>query len=437
MYKIAIETLGCRLNQAESAILQNRFAERGYALTSDPLDADLFVLHTCTLTTHATAKSRRRLRWVARRNPDACVAAIGCYAQTDAAALARIPGVDFVVGTADKLRLAEIIPAPVKLPEPAVINRPASTRGFAIDGTGHYPLHTRANIKIQEGCDFVCAFCIIPRARGRARSRDYHDIMREARELALAGHRELVITGVNVGTYNDSGRTLADVVKALADIAPLDRIRISSIEPTTIEDALLDEMARGGKLCRYLHVPMQSGDGETLARMRRRYHADAYRAFMEDASARVPGIGLGTDVMVGFPGESEAAFQRSCEMVEALPFVNVHVFSFSARPRTRAFSMDNPVPPREIHDRSERLHRLALEKKHEIYAAQAGREFDVLFEASADGRHYAGFSDSYLRVRVQSAENVTNTIARVTVRGAELEEDGERVVAVGEIRREP
>ncbi|MDH4037927.1 MAG: tRNA (N(6)-L-threonylcarbamoyladenosine(37)-C(2))-methylthiotransferase MtaB [Candidatus Krumholzibacteria bacterium] len=436
MYKIAIETLGCRLNQAESAILQSRFAEKGYALTTDPLDADLFVLHTCTLTGQATSKSRRRLRWVARRNPDACVAAIGCYAQTDADALARIPGVDFVVGTAHKLRLPDIISAPVKLPEPTVINNPATKHGFEIAGTGVYPLHTRANLKIQEGCDFVCAFCIIPRARGRARSRDYRDILREARKLAAAGHRELVITGVNVGTYNDGGRTLADVVKALCDIEPLDRIRISSIEPTTIEDALLDEMAAGGKLCRYLHVPLQSGDSRTLSRMRRRYDADVYRAFMEDAVARVPGIGLGTDVMVGFPGESEAAFERSCEMVRALPFVNVHVFSFSARPRTSAYGMDQPVPAARIQRRSEYLRRLALARQHATYLERTNGVMDVLFEGTGDGGLWTGFSDSYIRVRVQSPENLSNRIARVAVKDVELDGNAERVVAVGDIRRE-
>ncbi len=435
MYKVAIETLGCRLNQAESAILQSRFAAQGYTFTTDPLDADLFVLHTCTLTTQATSKSRRRLRWVAKRNPDACVAAIGCYAQTDAEALARIPGVDFVVGAADKLRLADIIPTPVKLPEATVINNPSPKQGFEIEGAGYYPRHTRANIKVQEGCDFVCAFCIIPRSRGRARSRDFHDIVREARELAAAGHRELVVTGVNIGTYNDSGHTLADVVKTLTDIEDLDRIRISSIEPTTIEDALLDEMASGGKVCRYLHVPAQSGDSGVLSAMRRRYDADAFRAFMEEAVARVPGIGLGTDIMVGFPGEDEAAFEQSCNLVRELPFVNVHVFSFSARPRTSAFAMDNPVPPRDISSRSERLHRLALMKKHEVYAAQAGRQLDVLFETPAGPGTYTGFSDNYIRVNAESGEDLANTIERVDIRDVELSADEERVVAVGNIRR--
>jgi threonylcarbamoyladenosine tRNA methylthiotransferase MtaB len=225
-------------------------------------------------------------------------------------------------------------------------------------------------------------------------------------------------------------------VKALCDIEALDRIRISSIEPTTIENALLDEMAAGGKVCRYLHVPMQSGDSDTLSRMRRRYDAAGYRAFMENAVARVPGIGLGTDVMVGFPGESEAAFEHSRRIVSELPFVNVHVFSFSARPRTSAFHMDNPLPPNEIRRRSEHLHRVALARKHEVYQAHTGSVVDVLIEGADRDGLYAGFSDSYIRVGVEANADLTNTIQRVRIRGVELRSNEDRVMAVGDIRRE-
>jgi threonylcarbamoyladenosine tRNA methylthiotransferase MtaB len=431
LYKVAFETLGCRLNQAETAILQNRFRERGYAIVGNPVEADLYVLHTCTLTSQSSSKCRRRLRWVIRRNPDACVAAIGCYAQTDANELARIAGVDFVVGTADKLRLTEIIPSPVKLDRPVLLNAAAPAGAFTIQGEGRYPLHTRANLKIQEGCDFACAFCIIPRSRGRARSRDFHDIAREARSLAAAGHREIVITGVNIGTYRDGGRTLTDVVRALADIDGLERIRISSIEPTTIDDGLVDLMKPGGKLCPYLHVPAQSGDSGVLARMRRRYDAREFEDFLCSAVERVPGIGLGTDLIVGFPGEDEAAFERSCQLVAAFPFVNVHVFSFSARPRTSAFAMDGRVPPAEVRRRSARLHRLALSRKHEVYTSRVGSELRVLFESRAGDGTWGGFSDEYIRVRASSPGDMGNGFARVAVTGVEVGSDG--VYARGEI----
>lgn len=429
MHKVAFETLGCRLNQAETAILQRRFLERGYAVTNDPLEADLYVLHTCTLTTHSTARCRRHLRRVIRANPQACVAAIGCYAQTDAAELARIPGVDYVVGTAEKLRLADIIAAPVKRAAAAVVNPVADARAFTIAGEGYYPLHTRANLKIQEGCDFVCAFCIIPRSRGRARSREFGDIVREARSLALAGHREVVITGVNIGTYREGGRTLADVITALEDIEGLERIRISSIEPTTVDAALLDRMAAGGKLCPYLHLPAQSGDDGVLERMRRRYDGGEFTRFLREAVARVPGIGLGTDVIVGFPGEDEAAFARSCDLVSAFPFVNVHVFSFSARPRTSAFAMDDRVAPAEIRRRSDRLHRLALAARHEACASRIGCEARVLFESRGADGAWVGFTDEYIKVRLEWPGDLHNRMGRVEITRAERVDDGDRVYA--------
>lgn len=417
MYKIAFDTFGCRLNQAETATLHDQFRSLGYEVTDDPCEADLFVVNTCTLTSQATSKCRRRLRSVIRSNPDACVAAIGCYAQTDAEALGRIPGIDYIVGTNDKLRLAEIIPSPVKLPEPLVVQNPVAKDTFTIDGAGYYPSNTRANLKVQEGCDFVCAFCIIPRSRGRARSREFGDIVREAQALAESGHRELIVTGVNMGTYRDGKYTLADVLRALGDVDGLERIRLSSIEPTTIEDEVLDEMARGGKLCPYLHVPMQSGDSGVLAAMRRKYTAEEYRAFMEMVVERVPGVGLGTDVMVGFPGESEAAFERSADMVTALPFTHIHVFSFSSRPRTTAHGMPDKVPPGVIKSRSERMHRLGEMKKAEYYAAQTGKTLRVLFEERASHGAFVGFSDNYVKVSIDTGDDLSNRLVDVRVTG--------------------
>ncbi len=250
VFTVAFETLGCRLNQAETAIFARQFLDRGYRLVGDSAEADLCIVNTCTLTHHAASKCRRLIRSIIRRNPDACVAAVGCYSQTGVDELRTIRGLDYIVGTADKMRLHEIIAEPAKLPEPVVVREPAAREHFSIEGVGLYPTHTRANLKVQEGCSFVCSFCIVPRSRGPARSRDFDDIVREARALAGAGHREIVITGINVGTYEDRGRSLADIVDALEPIDGLDRIRLSSIEPTTIDEGLVDRIAAGGKLCR-------------------------------------------------------------------------------------------------------------------------------------------------------------------------------------------
>jgi len=433
MYKIAFDTFGCRLNQAETASLTDRFRERGYEMTGNPLEADLYVVNTCTLTSQATSKCRRKLRSVIRRNPDACVAAIGCYAQTDAEALRKIPGIDYIVGTNDKLRLAEIIPSPDKLPEPLVVHTPVAKDTFTIEGAGHYPFTTRANLKVQEGCDFVCAFCIIPRARGRARSREFSNILEEARALAASGHRELIVTGVNMGTYRDGRYTLGDVIQGLVDIDGLDRIRLSSIEPTTIEDAIIEEMASGsGKLCPYLHVPLQAGDSGVLEAMRRKYSAGEYREFMEMVAARVPDVGLGTDIMVGFPGETDAAFENSVEMITALPYTHIHVFSFSARPRTTAYGMEK-VPAHTIRARSQRMHRIGEMKKAEFYAAQEGKVLRVLFEERISDGTFVGFTDNYVKVSVRTGKTFSNVIEDVRITGLRTPKAREPLYATGEL----
>ncbi len=417
MYKIAFETFGCRLNQAETATLTRQFMARGYEVIDDPLSADLYVVNTCNLTSPATSKCRRKIRSVIRRNPGACVAAIGCYAQTDAENLKEIEGLDYIVGTSDKLRLAEIIPEPVKLPEPLIVNNPVDKDTFTIDEAGHYPWNTRANLKVQEGCDFVCSFCIVPRSRGRARSREFGNIVEEARLLAEAGHRELVVTGVNMGTYRDGNYRLSDVLRALSDVDGIDRIRLSSIEPTTIEDKVIAHMAEGGKLCPYAHVPAQSGDAGILTAMRRKHDSTGFRRFLEDAVERVPGLGLGTDIMVGFPGESEAAFENSCELMRALPWTNIHVFSFSARPRTSAWNMDDKVPAGVIRERSEAMHRIADMKKAEYYGAREGETLRVLFEERDGNGRWIGFSDNYVKVAVDADGDLSNQLLPVRVTG--------------------
>ncbi len=430
MYKVAFDTFGCRLNQAETATLHDRFRARGYEITTRADEADLFVVNTCSLTSQATAKCRRRIRSVIRRNPDACIAAIGCYAQTDADALAQIEGLDYIVGTADKLRLAELIPVPVKLPAPQVVRTEALRAAFTIEGAGYYPASTRANIKVQEGCDFVCAFCQIPRSRGRARSREFGDVVREARALAASGHRELVVTGVNIGTYRDGRYRLPDVLAALGDIDGLERVRLSSIEPTTIDDAVIREMEPGaGKLCPYLHVPLQSGSDRVLAAMRRRYTRAQYVAFIENALARVPNLGLGTDVIVGFPGEDDGAFADSVGVIEALPFTHVHVFSFSARPRTSALGMPDPVDAAVVRARSARMHRVAARKKADFYAAQEGRELRVLFEQRDIDGAFVGFSDNYVKVRLECEDDLRNRFVGVRITGLAARASDDAILA--------
>jgi threonylcarbamoyladenosine tRNA methylthiotransferase MtaB len=246
----------------------------------------------------------------------------------------------------------------------------------------------------------------------------------------------LVITGVNMGTYRDGRYTLADVTRGLADIDGLDRIRLSSIEPTTIEDDVIVQMAEGGKLCPYMHVPAQSGDDGVLAAMRRKHDTAEFRRFLDDAIARVRGLGLGTDIMVGFPGETDEAFENSCDLIRSLPFTNIHVFSFSARPRTTAYGMPDKVPTEIVRDRSATMHRIADMKKAEFYGGQEGRTLRVLFEERDVRGQFLGFTDNYVKVAVQSPENLSNQLRSVRLTGVDhtgKTGSGASLIATGEM----
>jgi len=300
----------------------------------------------------------------------------------------------------------------VQREEPVVITPTISRDSFTIPMAGIDRRHTRANIKIQDGCDFFCSFCEIPYARGRARSREFTDILKEARELVAAGHQEIVITGINVGTYQNHNHHLVDVIDALEQIEGLARIRISSIEPTTIPEKLIQTMTKESKVCRYLHVPLQSGNNQVLTKMKRKYTSEEFLDFIEMAYAAVPQICIGTDIIVGFPSESESDFKDTLEKVREWPIHYFHVFSYSQRymAKSRELSDLNAAPI--IADRSKQLRDLSQRKRRAYYESLAGTTQDVLFEQVKEGA-WQGLTDHYARVRVQSKDNLTNRICKV------------------------
>lgn len=401
--RVSFHTLGCRLNQAETALIAEGFRRSGYEVREHGSPVEVAVIHTCSVTDRADASCRHAIRKIRKRSPDAVVCAVGCYAQAEPDAAASVPGVDLVVGNDRKYRLADLVEdltrGACEGPRIEVERRPG--RGaFDVPGAGHYPFTTRANLKIQDGCDFCCAFCILPRIRGRAHSRPFGEVVAEARELARRGHRELVITGVNVGTYGSGGRTVADVARAACGIPGVARVRVSSIEPTTVPGDLVDWMASDERACPHLHLPLQSGDDRVLSRMRRVYTASDYVRFAESALARVPGLALGTDVIVGFPGETDPQFERTLALVERIPFAYLHVFSYSDRPRTVADRLDGKVHARTVKERSERMRALASRKKRAFLASRLGRVDDVLFETVDGDGLRKGLTGSYVRVGV-------------------------------------
>lgn len=398
-YRASFYTLGCRLNQAETAVISRTFQEKGYRIVEFGEDTDLCVINTCSVTEHSEAKCRNIIRSVLRKSPQAFVAVTGCYAQIGAENLKKIEGVDLIVGTEYKMKVAQYIQTPSKLPAPVVLHtRRISRDNFTVEAIGNHSEVTRANLKIQDGCDFFCTFCIIPFTRGRERSRKLGDLLREAEELARQGHKEVVLTGVNIGRYFDEGRTLLDAVKALEGIDGIERIRITSIEPTTIQEDLVDYMASSPKLCPYFHVPVQSGDDKILKAMNRRYTVKDYLQFVERVVQKVPDVGLGTDMIVGFPGEGDAEFENSRRLLEESPLNYAHVFSYSRRPGTRAAKMDSPVHPETIKERSKILQQLSRKKRQNFYSRYVGRTVRVLFETRNEEGIFTGLTANYIRV---------------------------------------
>jgi len=411
--KVSFYTLGCRLNQAETALIGNTFRQKGYELVEFGQSADVCVINSCTVTEQADSKCRQLVRQVLRKNPATFVAVVGCYAQIGSEALRQVEGIDLIVGTQDKLRVGDYIDDPIKLPTPQVIKNKMTKTPFTIATAGSAAPTTRANLKIQDGCDFMCSFCVIPFARGRARSRAFWDIQREALQLVNAGHQEIVLTGVNIGTYQFEDKTFLDVVKMLLTIPALKRLRLSSIEPTTIPHELIDLMADSAVLCPHLHIPVQSGDDQILAAMKRLYTTEEYLQFVEYAAKRIPDILIGTDIMIGFPGESDTAFQASCALLKNSPLAYAHIFTFSERGGTAATKLQNKISPTVKKRRSAELHRLSEEKKHHFYTRFLGRQLRVLTEEQNELGHWQGFSDNYIKVAIRSENLSPNFLATV------------------------
>jgi len=407
---VSFVTIGCRVNQYETAVLRNLFLYRGFQIVDAGQAADIAVINTCTVTDQSDTDTRRWVHRLRRLNPQVRIAAVGCQAQLQADSLAAMPNVFWVIGNEIKLNLADII-AQDDAPQIAIrqSKRPSA---FRIDMPGSDPTRTRANLKIQDGCNNFCSYCEVPYARGRARSRDFKNILTEARALVKAGHQEIILTGINVGAYQHQGRTLLDVIEAMEDLQRLERIRISSIEPTRILEKVIAHMAVSQKLCRHLHIPVQYGADEILTRMGRHYTVRDLERLFAQAAAQVPGICVGTDVIVGFPGETLDTFEQTYQFLKSQPIHYFHVFRFSVRPNAVAGRLDDQVPAEELRRRSERLRALGLRKRNRFYRGLLGQTVAVLFEQRKND-FWQGLTDHFVPVRVSSEKNLKNKIRRV------------------------
>ncbi len=440
---VTFYTLGCRLNQAETATLSDAFRQEGYAIKEFGEQTDVCVINTCSVTGQSEAHCRNMIRSVLRKHPDTFMAVVGCYAQVGLDMLRGIPGIDMIIGTEQKFQAARLVnsvletqgirPYLPKQAEPLIFHSAdIAAADFTMQSAGNFTARTRANIKIQDGCDFFCSYCIVPYTRGRDRSREFDDIRREAEELAARGHQEIVITGVNIGTYSYQGKGILDVLRLLEEIDGIRRIRLTSIEPMTVPDGMIDYIAASRKLCHFFHIPLQSGSNAVLTLMNRRYRREEFAEFVLKLSDTVPEVNIGTDIIVGFPGEGEAEFEESRELLATLPLNYAHVFSFSARQGTKAAALPHPVAPEIIAERSETLRALSKQKRRAFYERQIGKTVSVLFERKQRNGVFTGYTGNYIKVGVTSDESLSNQMRDALITG--VTDDN---IAVGRLHHPP
>jgi len=403
---VGLMTVGCKLNQYETEGVAERLEKRGFVVVPFDEVADVYVVNTCTVTGRSDYRSRQMLRRAARLNGDALVVATGCYAQREPEALAEMPEVDLVVGNSAKRQLAELVVESLAGGRYEGGTRTESgslaEQPFEAYDISRFRGYTRAFIKIQDGCDHRCTYCAVPDARGPARSRDFDDVVAQARLLAANGYREAVLTGVHIGAYDaPDGRRLPELLRALSGIDELVRLRLGSVEPRELTPELADEIVTNAKICNHLHVPLESGSDAVLKRMRRGYTREEYVEAVRRVTDRDPLCGLGTDVMVAFPGETEEDFADTVGLIESLPFTYLHVFAFSPREGTPAAEMDGAVPAAEAKQRSRFLRDHGAMRSLEFRRGLVGRTLEVLVEERDGEGPLSGLAGNYVRVEVE------------------------------------
>lgn len=419
MPTIALATLGCKLNFAETSALGKQFVDRGYAPVDFGLPADVTVINTCSVTARADRECRQLIRRTLRASPESVVVVTGCYAQLKPEEVASIDGVDFVMGTREKTSIASAIGVPGKQESPQVrVSDIAAADDFGPAWSSEAGGRTRAFLKVQDGCDYSCSFCTIPLARGMSRSQGVGESVRQAEELVADGYREIVLTGVNVGDYGrKSGTDLAALLGALVQVRGLQRLRISSIEPNLLTDEIIGFVASRSVMCRHFHIPLQSGADEILRGMRRRYTTERYAERIRAVVERIPDCGIGADVIVGFPGESDGDFLTTCAFLADLPVSYLHVFSYSERPDTMAARFASAVDPGVRAERSRILRGIGLRKKQEFYNRMVGKTVPVLLEADEEDGCRCGFTGNYVRVTVPAGDAPGNSLVDVAITG--------------------
>jgi len=418
---IAFATLGCKLNQADTHEMEALLASRGYRAVPFEETAQVYVINTCTVTARADFSDRQMIRRAIARNPDALIVVTGCLAQTNPAAVARIPGVDLIVGNQEKYDLAGLLGSLTKSAKPLVrVGEIQTAAGLPVAPVTHLRGRSRAFVKIQDGCQHRCAFCIVPFARGGSRSQQPDVVVDQASRLVENGYGEVVLTGVDMGHYGWDlvpRTTLAALIRRLVNLPGLRRLRLSSILPPYFSAELIEVIAGSPKISPHLHIPLQSGSDRVLRLMRRPYNSRSYSSLVERLSRAVPDVGLGADVIVGFPGETEADFEATRALIEALPFSYLHVFSYSDRKGTEAVRLPGRLAARVITDRSRALRAVGREKNLAFRRRLLGQPQEVLVLETRDRGTglLTGLTGNYVEVLFDGPDALMNRFAAVTV----------------------
>jgi threonylcarbamoyladenosine tRNA methylthiotransferase MtaB len=420
MKKVAFYTLGCKLNFSETSTISRTFEERGFKKVDFTDAPDIFIINTCSVTENADKKCRKIVREAKAISPDSFVAIVGCYAQLKPSEISEIPGVDAVLGAAEKFRLHELLGDFSRTKETKVFAGPISAVN-SFNTSWSVQDRTRTFLKVQDGCDYSCTFCTIPLARGSSRSDTIDNIVKKADEIGKSGVKEIVLTGVNTGDFGirDGKRAerFFDLIQALDQVSAVDRFRISSIEPNLLHDEIIEFVAGSNRFMPHFHIPLQSGSDKILKSMRRRYLRELYSARVEKIKSLMPHACIGVDVIVGFPGESDADFIETSDFLKSLDVSYLHVFTYSERAQTPAAAMDGVVPQHIRAERSAHLHLLSDKIRRHFYQAHIGTTQNVLFEKDIEDGRMFGFTENYIRVGVKYDPLAVNELRQVVITG--------------------
>ncbi|MBI3189110.1 MAG: tRNA (N(6)-L-threonylcarbamoyladenosine(37)-C(2))-methylthiotransferase MtaB [Ignavibacteriales bacterium] len=423
MNRVSLQTLGCKVNFAETSTIGRQFVERGFNIVDVDQPTDVFVLNTCSVTERADRECRQVIRRALRKSPNAYVVVVGCYAQLQPDEIATIDGVDLILGAKEKFNLFSFANNFQKRGIPqSFVSCIDEVEDFISSYSGDVDGRTRAFLKVQDGCDYTCAFCTIPLARGESRSQPITRLVNEARILVEKGFKEIVLTGVNVGDFGKRiGTTFFELVKSLDTVDGLERIRISSIEPNLLTPEIVEFILDSKRFCNHFHIPMQSGSDAILKRMRRRYLTQEYRSLIEFIKKIDSDAGIGADVLVGFPGETNDLFNETATFISDLPISYLHVFTYSERENTLATEFDDAVEPRIRHERNNILIIISQRKRNEFASSFVGKTLPVLFESEAQKGIATGLASNYLRVQVPTVKALENEIHEVEILSIEGE----------------